>query len=184
MRADGQTYRRTDRQTEEQTYITKLTVTFRNFANVPKNCTLFWVCLFFVWVLADDAHYFPILKERKLQSQTYTRQIYTTKKYMRIGLLKHSSRIRASWKLKTILEVVAWPWTHDLVPLNGSYLTRWKIRGIIMITCFCCFMMWTCRPGFIWDPYMNNGAPPHFLLADREFLKNLNGSNWHFMVDM
>jgi hypothetical protein len=31
---------------------------------------------------------------------------------------------------------------------------------------------------------MNNGAIPRFLLADREFLKNLKGSNWHVVVEV
>ena len=40
---DRQTERQTDRQTGRQAYMTKLIVSFRNFANAPKNYTK---CLF------------------------------------------------------------------------------------------------------------------------------------------
>jgi hypothetical protein len=116
--------------------------------------------------------------KKNAQSNLDKTNLHRKNYYMHIGLLKHGFRIKNSWKWKKILEVVAWASTYGLVPLNDSCLTRCKIQGLIRITCFCCFTMWTCRPGFIWGPCMNNGAPTHFILVDREFLKNLNGNNW------
>jgi hypothetical protein len=57
FRASRQTDAQTGRQTDRQTDMTKLIVAFSNFANVPKNCTLFWqsTFMFFVRVLGDGA---------------------------------------------------------------------------------------------------------------------------------
>ena len=37
LHADGRTDGQTDRQTDKRTYMTKVIVAFRNFANAPKN---------------------------------------------------------------------------------------------------------------------------------------------------
>ena len=75
------------------------------------------------------------------QSNLDKTNLHCKKYYMYIGLLKHGFRIKNNWKLKKILEVVAWASTHGLVELvrnqvahgdarDGKWRGNWRMEWV------------------------------------------------------